>query len=117
MLFIPRLRWSFFGPMLVLMLSACAAGSGTSVEWRLMVKVATPSANGAELIERATRTGGAPARYGAAIGPQWHGIVLRCGSDAACGEAVQRLKADSTYFLAVERDEQRRAHGAASAAS
>lgn len=92
-------------------LSACAAAPEAPVEWRLLVKVATPSNAGSDVAERVTRTAGVPARYVASVSPQWHGVALRCSSEAACAEAVERLKADTSYFLAVERDERRRTHG------
>jgi hypothetical protein len=117
MFLLPRLLSRVFGLGLAFALaalSACAAGPGAAVEWRLLVKVATPSIAGTEVAERAARTGGVPARYVAAVSPQWHGLVLRCRSEAACAEAVQRLQADTSYFLAVERDERRRAHAPAS---
>ncbi|MBX3623206.1 MAG: hypothetical protein KF891_24825 [Rhizobacter sp.] len=109
-----RLLLPLLGLGLAAVVSGCAAGTAAPVEWRVMVKLARPAAAADELVRHAARTSGVAVRYLAASSPELHALGLRCGDEAACREAVQRLKADTAYFLAVERDERRRAHEPAS---
>jgi hypothetical protein len=89
-------------------LAACAAPAPV-FETRLNVRLAVPSEDGPAIAMRAGESAGVPARYAAAISPQWHAIVLRCASEADCEAAVGRLRADRARFVEVLRDERRRA--------
>lgn len=105
-----RCLMPLLGLSLVAAVPGCAAGGPAATEWRVLVKLAQPGATPDEVVQHAARASGATVLYLAAVSPQWHGLGLRCGDEAACRDAVDRLKADTSFFLTVERDERRRAH-------
>lgn len=107
---LPRFLLPLLGLSLAMTVSGCAAGGPVATEWRVMVKLAQPGATPDEVVQHAARASGVTVRYLAAVSPQWHGLGLRCGDEAACRDAVDRLKADTAHFLAVERDERRHPH-------
>jgi hypothetical protein len=78
------------------------------------VKVAPPGSQADAVLRRAAQASGVPTSYVAAVSPQWHGLSLSCGDEARCEAALQRLRADTAYFEAVQRDERRRPHAAPS---
>lgn len=90
------------------LLGACASPA-PAFETRLNIRLAVPSEDGPAIAMRAAESAGVPARYAAAVSPQWHAIVLRCASEAECEAAVGRLRADRARFVEVLRDERRRA--------
>ncbi len=96
-------------------LAACAAaGSTPAVEWRVLVKTVQPHDDTATIVRRASEASGVPARYVAAVSPQWHGLSLACGDEVRCAAALQRLRADTAFFEAVQRDERRQPHAPSS---
>ena len=96
-------------------LAACAAADPTPVaEWRVLVKTTQAQSDTTAIARRASQASGVPARYVAAVSPQWHGLSLACGDETRCAAALQRLQADTTFFEAVQRDERRRTHPASS---
>lgn len=81
---------------------------------RVLVQLAPDAATGsapderpAAVERRAGASAGVPVRYLAASGAQWHALLLLC-SPTECDAALQRLAADRTGFLVVQRDELRR---------
>jgi hypothetical protein len=95
-------------------LAACAGQSAPPLEWRVLVKTAQAQSDLAIIAGRATQVSGVPVRYVAAASPQWHGLSITCGDEARCEAALQRLRADTVFFEAVQRDERRRPHAASS---
>ncbi len=75
---------------------------------RLIVKLAQPSEDGAAIARQVSRSAGVPARYLAATSAAWHAVALECDGAKACEAALERLRADSRHFEAVERDERKR---------
>lgn len=110
------LRVPFFLPLaLSVGLVACVAAAPPPVaEWRVLVKTTQPHDDTATIVRRAGEASGVPARYVAAVSPQWHGLSLACGDEARCAAALQRLLADTAFFEAVQRDERRRPHAPSS---
>ena len=96
-------------------LAACAAADPTpAAEWRVLVKTTQAQSDTDAIARRASQASGVPARYVAAVSPQWHGLSLACGDETRCVAALQRLQADTSFFEAVQRDERRRTHSASS---
>jgi hypothetical protein len=94
-------------------LAACAADgvpAASPSEWRVMVKLVHAGSDGETIARRAGQTAGVPARYLAPASPQWHSLSLACGDESRCAQALGRLRADTSFFEAVERDERRRPH-------
>ena len=93
-------------------LAACAAPVAADAVapagLRLLVKLAHPSADAAAIAREASAAAGVPVRYLAATSMEWHALALTCDSRPLCDAAVQRLRADTAAFAAVERDERRR---------
>ena len=91
------------------LVAACAAeplvGSGPL---RLLVKLAQPSDDAAQIARFASQGAGVSARYLAATSGLWHAVVIECNSPRECNAALERLRADRTHFEAVERDERKR---------
>ena len=75
---------------------------------RLIVKLTQPSEDGAAIARLVGRSAGVPARYLAATSAAWHVVALECDGASACEAALERLRADSRHFDAVERDERKR---------
>jgi hypothetical protein len=74
---------------------------------RLLVKLATPSAD-TELIARvASAAAGVRVRHAAAASAEWHALVLLCSSATECDAAVQRLRGEPQLFTQVDLDERR----------
>jgi hypothetical protein len=89
--------------------SAPAAVSGLRVLVRLAPDPLTGAAadeSPAAIEQRVSASAGAPARYVAASGAQWHVLILQCAAPD-CDAALQRLAADAARFPAVQRDERR----------
>lgn len=104
MLRVPWLGWAAASTLI----GACAAPV-PAFETRINVRLAVPSEDAEAVVQRAGESAGVPVRYGAAVSPQWHAIVLRCASESECEAAVGRLRADRARFVEVLRDERRRA--------
>jgi hypothetical protein len=85
-----------------------AAPIDVSAETRLLVKLARPSSDTAEITRLVAAAAAVPARYVAATSADWHAVALRCGAPNACDAALERLRADSANFVAVQRDERMR---------
>lgn len=66
-----------------------------------------PDERPASIELRAGASAGVPVRYLAASGSQWHALLLLC-PPSDCDAALQRLTADRSGFLVVQRDELRR---------
>jgi hypothetical protein len=75
---------------------------------RLIVKLSQPSDDGAAIARQVSQSAGVPARYLAATSALWHAVALECDGAKACEAALERLRADSRHFDAVERDERKR---------
>ena len=92
--------------------AACAAPAAAVADapsgTRLLVKLAHPSADGAVIARAASAAAGLPVRYLAATSMEWHALALSCDSAPQCDTAMQRLRADTAMFTAVERDERKR---------
>ena len=98
-------------------LAACAAEPPVTPDpggLRVLVQLAPDSAIGglpderpASIEGRAAQSAGVSVRYLAASGARWHALMLLC-SPTECDAALQRLAADRTGFLVVQRDELRR---------
>jgi hypothetical protein len=94
-------------------LVACAADAmppAPTLEWRVLVKLVQVGSEAEAIARRAGQASGVPVRYLASVSPQWHSLGLDCGDETRCAAALQRLRADASYFEAVERDERRRPH-------
>jgi hypothetical protein len=74
-----------------------------------MVRLSPQAAkfDAARVAREASTAAGVPVRYGAAMGPRWHSLVLICPDEAACSAALLRLAGDVSHFDAVERDQPR----------
>ncbi len=92
----------------ILALAACAAPPEPTVEARVLVQSALPLADAARIADEATRSSGRTVRYIAPSGGGWHALAVGCAGADDCEAAVQRLRADRSHFLAVQRDERKR---------
>ena len=92
--------------------AGCAAPDATAadapVAMRLLVKLAQPSTDAAAIAREAAAAAGVPVRYVAAAGAGWHALALQCASAPQCDGALQRLRSDTSMYVAVERDERKR---------
>jgi hypothetical protein len=86
---------------------APAAPPAPGSEWRVMVKLAEPSADPRQIAEQASRVSGVSVQHVAASSPQWHALVLACADEAACDAAMQRLRAAAATYASVQRDQRR----------
>jgi len=86
-------------------LAACA--TLPALEWRLLVKLAEPSTDTVAIERRASETARSPVRYVASTSPQWHALALSCADQAACEQAVERLRADTSAYASVGLDRRR----------
>ena len=83
-------------------LTACSATSqGFAAEPQILVKLARPTHDAAEVVRLASRATGVPVRYVSASSMQWHTISLVCQAEQACDDAVQKLRLDPS-FMSVE---------------
>ena len=89
-------------------MAACAA-EPVQPELRVMVKLSQPATDPDVIARQAARVAGTAVRYAAAISPQWHALALSCADAAGCEAAMQRLRADTNTYEAVQRDERKRA--------
>ena len=89
-------------------LGSCAAtpdpASGAPVEARVLVKLVRPAEDAAAISSEATRHAGVPVTYMAATSPSWHALALHCASAPQCDAAIERLRAASAVYQAVEID-------------
>jgi hypothetical protein len=85
-----------------------AVADVASAELRVMVKLATASADTAAIAAQVSAAAGTNARYLAASSPQWHALALRCADVQTCEAAYQRLAAHKAAFEVVQRDERKR---------
>ena len=92
----------------ILALAACANPPEAAAEVRVLVQLAQPLDDAARIAEQAARSSGRTARYVASSGGGWHVLALGCAGADDCEAAVQRLRADGSHFLAVQRDERKR---------
>ncbi len=99
-------RWT--GIAAVAWLSACtptppqAAASPATVPLRVMVKLAQPASEPAEVERRVGHAAGVPVRHQSAASALWHAVVLSCPASAEpCHQALARLRQDSA-IAAVE---------------
>lgn len=76
---------------------------------RVLVKLAAPTTDGGAVAAEAARWADVPVRYAAAISPQWHAVNLRCRDDTSCAAAFEKLRRAGGTYLAVERDDRKRA--------
>lgn len=93
-----------------LALCACAApppaaGAGPV---RVVVRLTQPIAEPAAIAAAAGESSGRPVRYLAATSELWHALSLDCDSADDCASAVERLRADTRRFAAVEIDGRKR---------
>ena len=96
--------------LLCSVLVAACANETTAMQLpvRLIVKLAQPTEDGAAIARLVSQSAGVPARYLAATSAAWHAVALECDGARACEAALERLRADSRHFDAVERDERKR---------
>ena len=95
---LPRCFLAFFVTGLV----ACSATpQGFAAEPQILVKLAQPTQDAAEVVRLASRATGVAVRYVSASSMQWHTISLVCQTEQACDEAVQKLRLDRS-FMSVE---------------
>lgn len=92
----------------LLALSACAAPLEAPAEARVLVQLAQPLGDPSRIADEAARSSGRAARYIAASGGGWHALALECAGTDDCEAVVQRLRADRSRYLAVQRDERKR---------
>jgi hypothetical protein len=92
----------------ILALGACASPSEPASEVRVLVQLAQPLDDAARIVDDAARSSGRSVRYVASSGSGWHALALGCAGADDCEAAVQRLRADRSHFLAVQRDERKR---------
>lgn len=88
-------------------LAGCAAEPPAGA-MPLLVKLAQPSIDAAAIAADASAASGHAVRYVSAVSEHWHALSLACGSAADCDAALQRLRADTARFAAVQRDERKR---------
>ena len=93
--------------LLALVLSACAS-EPEAAPMRLMVKLAQPSTDASGIAGQVSASIGRPARYVAATSDAWHALSVSCSSEHDCDSVLQRLRADTAHFAAVQRDERKR---------
>lgn len=94
-------------------LTACASDAVPAApvaEWRVLVKLVQPASDGVVIAQHASRVAGVSVHYLSPASAQWHSLSLACGDEGRCAAALQSLRADTTTFEAVERDERRRPH-------
>jgi hypothetical protein len=94
-------------------MTACALGPGAPPaphEWRVLVKLAEAGTDREAIARQAEEIAGVPVRYVSAATLQWHALALVCTDDAACSAALERLRAATSTYSNVERDERRRPH-------
>ncbi|HZE90964.1 MAG TPA: hypothetical protein VE029_04515 [Rhizobacter sp.] len=112
-----RLLASFAAPAFCVCVAACVAqapmaqtapDSTPAASLRVLVKLTQPSDDADLIARRASASAGVAVRYVAAVSPQWHSLSLACDGEAACADALQRLRADAAYFSAVELDRKSR---------
>lgn len=93
----------------VLALGACAAEPPVpSVGMGVMVKLAQPSVDPIAIATLVSDVSSRPARYVSASGASWHALAVACRGPADCELVLQRLRADTARFEAVQRDERKR---------
>lgn len=103
----PRARYLVSMSLPALALAACASSAPpVPSEARVLVQVAPPAGEPLRIAEAVGRASGVPARYLGASGGDWHALALVCAAD--CDAAIARLRADSTRFPSVQRDERKR---------
>ena len=89
---------------------AVVQATAPSRSLQVLVKLITPSDDGARIAAEASRISGLTVRYVSATSPQWHALLIECATAADCEAAVKRLsEARDTYF-AVQRDMRERAY-------
>jgi hypothetical protein len=94
-------------------LGACAMGPAVPpapAEWRVLVKLAEASTDRTAIARQAEDIGGVPVRYVSAATLQWHALALVCTDDAGCAAALERLRAATSTYAKVEREERRQPH-------
>jgi len=89
-------------------LAACVAPAGaaaeTGAEVRIMVKLARASEDADAIAAEATRIAGSRVTYAAATSSSWHALAVHCESAARCDEAIARLRAAGSVYVAVESE-------------
>jgi hypothetical protein len=95
-------------------MAACAVEPSPAVaaparEWRVLVKLIEANVDTQVIAQRAGDISGVPVRYVAAAGSRWHAIALACADDNLCEAALRRLRAATTTYDSVQREERRRA--------
>jgi len=93
--------------LLALVLCACAS-EPEAAPMRLMVKLAQPSTDAVVIAGQVSASIGRPARYVAATSDAWHALSVSCSTERDCDAVLQRLRADTAHFAAVQRDERKR---------
>lgn len=89
-------------------LAGCAAQQAESAGMSVLVKLARPSMDAAAIAAQVESAAGRPARYQSASSTAWHAVHVGCTDAADCEAVLQRLRADTARFEAVQRDERKR---------
>jgi hypothetical protein len=92
----------------VVALGGCAAEPQAMAGMGVMVKLAQPSADPTVIATMVGAAGGRPARYQSSSSTAWHSLAIGCHGAADCDAVLQRLRADTGRFEAVQRDERKR---------
>jgi hypothetical protein len=87
---------------------ASTPADDAATESRLLVKLVRPATDGAAIARLVAAASGLPTRYVTATSTQWHAVAVRCGAPPACAAALQRLRAATADFEAVEPDQMMR---------
>lgn len=97
-----RVRGGLLAAVAGAAMAACAAPP--AVVQRIVVKLVRESDDGTAIAADATRLGGVPVRYAAAVSRRWHALVLQCAGMAECSAAVAALAAAADVYDAVRVD-------------
>jgi hypothetical protein len=92
----------------VFALGACATEPPAMPGMAVLVKLVQPVVDPTAIATLVSEVTARPARYVSASSTSWHALAVACRGPADCELALQRLRADTVRFEAVQRDERKR---------